>query len=191
MADTRFDKIQKVLFTSPEDTRIVLSDKDLEIKQRYEKVFTYWINNPELPERRIVHFLQHECGVAKSVAYEDLRRIKRLLGNVQLASKEFYRHTVIEMCTAAFRMAKAAGDTKAMVMAADKLGKYTKLDKDEAEALPWDQLIPPNFEPDPDISILGFTPDENIEQKRQRLRDKYLQKYDPGHQVEDAVIIED
>jgi hypothetical protein len=190
MSETRFDKIQKAMFETPEKAKNMLSDKDLEIKIRYEKAFTFWLNNPELDDRQVARFLINECNVSKSVAYEDLKKIKILLGNVKVAAKEWHRHMVIQMSLEAYRMAKAKKDPKSMVLAADKIGKYTKLDKDEAEALPWDQLLPPNFEPDPDIALLNLKPVENIEAKRKQLRDKYLRKYNPKH-IEEAVIIED
>jgi hypothetical protein len=187
--ETRFDKIQRALFTDPRDNKVVLSAKDQEIKLRYEKTFTYWVSNPHLTDRQVVRFLINQ-GVSQSVAYEDLRRIRLMLGNVQMASKEWYRHMVIEMCRKAYSKAEAQGDAKAMALAASTLGKYTKLDKDEAESLPWDQLVPPNFEPEPDPTILGLPADPNIEKNREALRRKYLRTMHPDF-VEDAEVVEE
>jgi hypothetical protein len=187
---TRFDRIQKAILTPPEECRGLLSDKDLEIKHRYEKVFVFWLNNPHLDDQQIVSFMRNTCDVGKSIAYEDLKNIKRMLGNVTMAGKEWHRHMVVEMCRKAYKMAMARKDPKAMSLAADKIGKYMKLDKDETESLPWDELVPPNFEPDPDVTILGLPQLDNIEQKRAALRDKYLKKYDPNH-FQEAEIISD
>jgi len=184
----KFDKIQRSLF-APSDKPVVLSDKEQQIKQRWERAFTLWHGNPHYSDRQIVRFLINECGISRSLAYKDLRYIKMLLGCVKTASKEWYRHMVIEMARAAFVMAKSKQDPKGMALAADKIGKYAKLDKDEPEQLPWDQLIPPEFEPSPDVTILGLDSTPNMEQKRKRLRSKYMSKYDPS-QFEEAQTID-
>ena len=187
---TRLDRIQKAMFTPAEESQALLSEKDMEVKLRYEKVFTYWLNNPHFDDKQIVQFMINFCGVQKSVAYTDLRNIKQILGHVKVASKEWHRHMVVEMCRKAYKVAMARKDPKGMALAADKIGKYTKLDKDEADALPWDELVPPNFDPEPDVTVLGIESVENIEMKRRALRDKYLRKYDPAHFQEAEVVDE-
>lgn len=187
---TRIDRIQKAMFVPEEEARELLSPSDMEAKLRYEKVFTYWLQNPFLEDQKIVQFMINSCALKKSMAYIELKNIKQILGKVQIASKEWHRHMVVEMCRKAYNMAMARKDPKAMALAADKIGKYTKLDKDEADHLPWDQLLPPNFEPDPDVAVLGIQPLENIETKRQQLRNKYLKKYDPAH-FQEAEVIDD
>ncbi len=183
----KFDKIQKSLF-SPSDKPVQLSDKELETKRRWEKAFALWHANPHYSDKQIVRYLINECGIKQSAAYTDLIYIKMLLGCVKTASKEWYRHMVIEMARSAFVLAKAKQDPKGMALAADKIGKYAKLDKDEPEQLPWDQLIPPEFEPSPDITILGLEETPKMEEKRKRLRSKYLAKYDPKHFQEAQVL---
>ena len=176
---TTLDRIQEA-FLAPPDKALKLNAREKNIKERYEKVFTFWHQNPHLPDKKIVNFLVNHCGVSRSLAYRDLRSIKYLLGCVRTLSKEWYRHMVIEMCRSAYIMAKTRKDPKGMALAADKIGKYLKLDKDEEEPLPWDQLIPPNFEPDADVTILGIDPIPDIEAHRQKLRRQTLAKYDPG-----------
>jgi hypothetical protein len=176
---TTLDKIQEALLSPPHKT-VKLDKREQAIRERYEKAFSFWQQNPHLPDKKIVNFLVNQCGVSRSLAYLDLRNIKYLLGCVRTLSKEWYRHMVIEMCRSAYIMAKTRKDPKGMALAADKIGKYLKLDKDEEEPLPWDQLIPPNFEPDADVAILGIDPIPDIEAHRQKLRRQTLAKYDPG-----------
>ncbi len=186
--NTTLDKIQKELFAPPEENSKLDPSLQL-IKMRLERGFTFWLENPHLPEVKIVNFLQNTCGISRSQAYTDLKNIKYLLGNIRNASKEWYRHMVIEMCRSAYSIAKIKRDAKAMALAADKIGKYAKLDKDEDDPLPWDQLIPPNFEPKPDVNILGIKPVSNLEEHRRKLRQKYLAKYDPNH-FQEAVVVD-
>lgn len=183
--ETTFDKIQKFLFEDREIAEKHLSPKELELKKRWSAVYAFWIDKPEATDRDLVRFMRAEFGIEKSQAYRDLPKIKLLLGNVKSAGKEYYRLMVIEMCKKAYNVAMTRGDAKAMALAADKIGKYTKLDKDELEALPWDQLMPPNFEPSNDVSVLGITRDPDFEKKREKLRRKYMDN------IEEAQIIND
>lgn len=154
------------------------------------KAFTFWVNSPSLSDKQVVRFLMNECDVNRAQAYKDINHIKLLLGNVTNASKEWVRYTVNTMATEAFNLAKQIKDPKAMTMAASQLIKCHGLDKPELDQLSWDQLVPPNFEPSSDISVLGFKPDPNIEERRRKMRQKYLQKYDPNT-ITDAEILED
>ena len=187
---TNFDKIQRALFSDPDSSDAKLTKEQERIRFKYSKAFTYWVNNPSFSDRQIVRFMQNECNVSYAQAYRDLKFIKLMLGNVSNMSKEWMLYTVIEMCKDAFKLAKMRKDPKGMAIAADKIGKYCKLDKNELDALDWDQLMTPNFEPSPDISILGFKPDPNIEERRRKMREKYLKQYDPNA-ISDAEIVED
>ncbi|MBW6490833.1 MAG: hypothetical protein K0B15_06510 [Lentimicrobium sp.] len=169
---TKFDKIQRSLFEDSEVTK--LTAKDLELRSRYQAVFVIWIENPNYTDREIVRYIIQQHKISRTQAYHDLQRIKTMLGNVRNAAKEWQRYAVIEMCKEAFNIAKKKGDVKSMVMAIDKLGKYTKLDKDEQEALPWDQLLPPNLEPTSDVSVLKITRSAEFQNQVKLLKKKYL-----------------
>lgn len=174
------DKIQSALIANS-DQVANLSPKALHIKERLMQGYSFWVQNPHFSDIKIILFLKNAFGISKSQAHRDVQNIKYLLGNVKNASKDWYRHMVIEMCRKAYVMAEVKRDPKAMALAADKIGKYAKLDKDEQEELPWEQLIPPNFEPVADVTVLGIEKIPNIEQHRQTLRSKILAKYDPKY----------
>ena len=183
-AEENFDKIQKSLFSEDESELEKLSERDKRIRQRYLVGFTAWLDNPTYTDKQMLNFITRQFGVTARQAFRDLGVIKVMLGNVRNSGKEWYRHVVIQMCQEAYNLAKKRNDAKAMALAADKLGKYTRCDQLEAEALPWDQIIPPSFEPSADISILGFKTDPDIERKRAKLRKKY------SRDIEDAVLID-
>lgn len=185
---TRLEKIERALFAKPGE-KPELTPKDVEIKARYEKAFTYWLQNPHLADRQIINHMVNRIGISKTQAQDDLRIIKRFLGNVTTASKEWYRHMVIEMAKQAYIMAKTKRDPKAMILAADKIGKYVKLDKDELESIPWERINPPNFEPSPDVAIINIEPRKDIERFRESLRRKYNAKYNPN--ITDAIIVDE
>ncbi|MGZ2674544.1 hypothetical protein SD303_22160, partial [Bacteroides fragilis] len=70
----------------------------------------------------------------------------------------------------AFQLAIDNGDAKGAAAALDKIGKYTRSDKDD-DAFDFSQLIPPSFEPSDDVTTLeGIEVIDNLEQRRQELR---------------------
>lgn len=59
------------------------------------------LEDPMTADKEIVSFLTGGCGgncepVSTATAYRDLASIRRLVGNVQLAGKNWYRYMVIE-----------------------------------------------------------------------------------------------
>jgi len=179
---TTFDKIQKSLFSDSDEEITGLSFHDMEIRTRYMSAFTIWNENPTYTDKQIANHLMLTYKIKKSQAYRDISSLRIMLGNVRNSGKEWHRFTVIQMAKNAYALAEKQHDAKAMAVAAGVLGKYTRLDQLEAEDLPWDSIIPPNFEPSPDVSILGFKVDPNAEKKREKLRKKYMQD------IEDATL---
>jgi hypothetical protein len=184
--DTTIDLIQKSLT----DGRVKLSAEQHQIKERWLAGYLFWLNDPTLGERKVVEFITAGFSITERQAYNDLIAIKQLLGNVQLQSKQWYRHMVIHMSREAYQAAKDKDDPGAMAQAANAITRALQLDKTELDELPWDQLIPPNFEPSPDIAVLGFKPDPNIEERRRKMREKYLRQYDPNNTtISDCEIV--
>jgi hypothetical protein len=181
-----FEKMQMYLFDDPKDLeKVQFTEKELELKKRYMTVFTYWFDKPTFSEKKIIDFMIRDLGVARTQAYRDLHKIKILLGNVRNASKEWHRYKVIAMLDRAYELAESRNDATAMISAADKLAKYTQLDKEEGEKIPYDQIVPQTFEPTTDVSVLGLEPITNLKERQEKLRLKY-----GGQPVEEAVIIE-
>jgi len=200
---TKLDRIQRALFSPQQDEKNLdkatkkamrlrkpLTKDEKKTLERYQAAFTFWQNNPHLSKKDVANFIMNTFNLQKTAAYQDTQNVERLLGNVKISASTWLQHMVNEMCRQAYILAKAKGDAKGMILAADKLGKYNKLDKDEIERIPWESLIPPNFEPVPDVTVLGLEPITNIEEKRKQLRERYKRKYEPS-KIEDAVIIND
>ena len=181
---TLFDKIQKSMFSESDQDLACLSAHELEIRKRYMSAFTIWIENPTYTDKQIANHLKLVFKIESSQAYRDISKIRVMLGNVRNAGKEWYRFTVSQMALKAYAVAEKANDAKAMAAAAAVLGKYTRCDQIEADSIDYDSFIPPDFEPSPDVTILNFKKDPNAEQKREKLRKKYMQD------TEDAILAE-
>lgn len=177
-----FDKIQKHLFDDDIPLHeIQLSAHELVIRDRYRHIFTYWLEKPTLSDKKIVQYIQHEFGLSKTQAYRDMLSVKILLGNVKNASKDWHRYKLLSMVDETYQMAKDKRNPVAMAAVIDKLGKYTQLDKEDQERIPYDEIVPQNFDPTDDVSVLGIRPIKNLRQKQAEMRKKY-----GGSRIEEA-----
>ena len=172
---TLFERLQLHLFDEndkiPEHLRF--NDLELEIKKRYMTVFTFWLEKPMLSEKKLIQFMMTNLGVSKVQAWRDIAKIKVLLGNVQNAKKEWQRFKVIAILDRALEIAETKKNEMAMIKAAQILGKYTQLDKEETLPIPYDEIVPQSFEPTGDVSVLGIQPIKNLKERQRKLREKY------------------
>lgn len=168
-------KIERSLFKDKEEACSMLTEKELEIRQRMMLCVSKKMDNPFVDDAELVNFLMHGCGglaipVSQSQAYRDLAMSNRLVGNVQLAAKNWYRYMIVEGAKKAYAMAMDKGDAKGAAAALDKLGKYTRCDKEDNK-FDFEKMIPPSFEPSDDVTLIeGLEPIDNLEERRKELR---------------------
>lgn len=181
---TSYDKIEQVLFKGREEAASLLSSRELMQKERWMLCVSKLLEDPMTADKDIVTFLTGGCGgvceeVSTATAYRDLAAIRRLIGNVQLAGKNWYRYMVIEAAKEGIRIAREAKDPKGIAANADKIGKYTRSDKedDEIDRSGWE---PPVFEPSDDITLAGdnFKPIPNLEEERKAFRGLFKHDHD-------------
>lgn len=192
-----YKKIAHNLFRSPNELKN-FSELELERKNRTMLCVSKKLENPMISDKDLVDFLVNGCGgacskVSQSTAYRDIATITRICGNIQLASKAWYRYMVVEGAKEAFAIAKTTKDAKGMAAAIDKIGKYTMADKEDND-FDFDKLIPPSFEPTDNIAVLGEDFEEipagELEKKRKELRLLFGKKIKNDNHIEDAEIIE-
>ena len=176
-------KLQKSLFSDPEN-KSKLSAKELEIKARYVFAFHTMLQSPEKKDIDLATMLMNEFDIGRAQAYSDINNVKIMFGNVQRSQKEWDRYAVTEMLREAYNRAKTNDDPKNMIYAADKLGKYTRLDQEDVKDMPYDEIVPPEIEPTGDVSVLGIKPIPDLKEKQRKLREKYSK-------TEDAKVIEE
>lgn len=163
------------LFSDKEKVIESLTPAELETKARWMYVMTQRLDNPMISNKKLVELLQSGIlgswtGVSQSTAYADIAAVTEMLGNVKAASKAWIRYTIIEGCKKAYEIAELKNDPIGMATALDKMGKYSRADKDD-DAIDFTQMLPPVFEPTDDVTVLpGIEPLPDIEERRSRLR---------------------
>ncbi len=143
--------------------------------KRYRFCFTHSLENPSIPDKVLRDYLMNEYDISQTQAYIDIQNVRILLGNVKNAGKEWIRYLVNETLKEAIADAKAGGPKrlKELIMAADKLGKYNRLDKEDAQEMPWEDIIPQSIEPTTDPTVMGGKRLENKEEEIRKMYEKY------------------
>lgn len=151
------DQMQEAGLSAPMQSRLL----------RLRDVYTYWMQYPLTPDRDIAQRLMHDHGVQRTQAYQDIRIIKAVLGDIHKTTKEYHRYKFLQMIEESYNMAKESNDARTMVAAADKYAKYTQLDKEDLLDRGFDKIPIQPFKPTDDPSVAGFKPIPNIREKIQ------------------------
>ena len=173
-----YDKVEKSLYLPEDEAKLILTPGQLEIKKRLMLCVSKMIDDPLIQDVEIVNFLLAGCGgvcdtVSQSQAYRDIAALKKMVGNIKLSSKAWYRHMIIEGAKEGIRIAKIKNDSKGIAANIDKIGKYTRADKED-DTFDWTQMLPPVMEPTDDVSVLeGFDPVVNLEDERKSFRELF------------------
>jgi len=176
-----YEVVEQHLYKSREDAEKFLTPKQLEVKERLMLCVSKKLENPLILDSIIVEFLVGGCGgacapISQSQAYRDIAALNRLVGNIQQASKAWIRYTIVEGAKKGFQIAVDNNDAKGAAACLDKIGKYTRADKEDDE-MNWEDMIPPGFEPTDDITLLeGIEPIDNLEAERQKFRAMFKNK---------------
>ena len=166
------------------ESSVQLTGKQKEQLRRYQSVFTVWLENPWMSNKALREFLVNTYGISVTQAYQDIKNVQILLGNVKRAAKEWYRYIANEMVKQAIcdldnseeDVKSAFFRAKAKIAAAEALVKINRLNKIDADPFDWDQIKLPDFEPtnDPvEAGILTGTSRSELEEKIRKLEEKY------------------
>ena len=178
---TVYEKIEKVLFLPAEEADKHLTPSVLEVKKRLMLCVSILMDDPMKQDKEIVNFLMGGCGgacnaISDTQAYRDVAALRKMVGSIKLSSKAWYRYLIIEGAKKGFEIAKTAKDAKGMAACLDKIGKYTRADKEDEE-FDWSMMIPPSFEPSDDVTLLeNMEPIEDLEAKRKEFRAIFKKK---------------
>jgi hypothetical protein len=173
-----------------EGSDVPLAPAEKILKETYETIFTMWLHDPAMSDAKMRNFIIKKFKVSERLAYMYIHRVKLMLGNVTNAKKEWQRYMALEMIKKAYELlnsnlVKEIAVKRAMVMikAAEAIGKITKLDKEDPDVIPWDEIIPLNIEPTGDVTVLGMKRMENLKAFQDRMRRKL------GLLAEDAKVL--
>lgn len=140
---------------------------------RVRAAYTLWNEYPNKKPKEIIAFITSNSKVDNATAWRDTKIIQELLGKINNPSKDWHRYKFNLMVTKAYDIAEIKQDPDAMQKAANTYAKYNQLDKDDIQAIPWDEIIPQLFIPTEDPSVIGIKPIPNVKSRIKFLLEKY------------------
>lgn len=169
---SKLDKFNDLMFS---DISSITDMTEVERNQllRYRFAFTILLENPSCSDVELRDNLMMQYEISQSQAYRDISNMKVILPNIRNAGKEWIRYVVNEELKCAIKLAKEAGKIKETILAVSALAKYNRLDQDDADEMPWDEIIPTGIEPTSDPSVLDITPLQDERAEIKRLYEKY------------------
>lgn len=162
------------LFTAESELRAKYDEITVERVLRIRDLYSYAIANPDTKDRQFVERAVSMFKVSQSCAYNDLAIIKALLPMLSQASRDFHRWRANEMLLETYRMAKARKDTKTMERAASSYAKYNRVDLEDEQLIPYDEIVVQPFTATDDPTPLGIKPIPNIQERIKKMLDKYI-----------------
>ena len=161
------------LFTKESELRERFPAPMVDKVMRVREMFNWFISNPDGTDREFVAEVCQRHGIHRTTAYSDLAVVKSLLPMLGSASRDFHRWRTNEMLIATYKKAESRNDSKTMERAATAYGKLNRVDIEDEQALPLDQILVQPFTATDDPRVLGIEPIPNIQEKISRMIEKY------------------
>ena len=140
---------------------------------RLRDIYNFWVSFPSKRDRDIVSELRSRYGIGDTVAREDLRVIKNLLGQFQKVSKDYMRYRVTQMLSTAYEKAVAVNNTRDMVAAARELARVHQLDKEDPRGDILDKVVPIVLDFTDDPSVIGIKRMPDFRERIKAVKEKY------------------
>ena len=160
------EEMQKAHLPAPTQQRLL----------RIRDIYNYMLQYPRLEDKDVILELRKRHSIGTSVAYEDLRIIKVLLGTFNQVTKDYDRYFFRQRALEGFELARQTQDAGAFAKVLAAYGKYSMLDKEELEAPTYGDIVPTVMVPTDDPSVVGIKPMKNAREMARKLREKYSRK---------------
>lgn len=143
--------------------------------QRMRALYAYWMQFSALTPNEMVAYDTKQHGVGRTVAFEDVQALKVIVGDLTKTTADFHRWRINQMLEQDMAAARAAEDFKSLAAMQKNYIAANRLDKPDTPDLKLDQIVPLQFTPTDDPSVLGITPKKNVRQTIAKLLKKYSQ----------------
>lgn len=162
------------LFTNESELNKKHTPMDVERIMKARSLYMWRLSNPEAKDRQFIEeFKRRYPESGKSVAYEYLMVVNRLLPMLSEKAKDFHRWRYNEMILETYQLAKEKGDAKTMEKAATSYGKLNRIDAEDIPVIPYHLLMVQPFMATNDPRVLGIEPIADIDKKITAMIEKY------------------
>ena len=153
--------------------------------ERLRDMHAYWLQFPNKRDRDIVAELRHRYGIGDTVARQDLRLLKNLIGDIEKVSKAYMRHRVTQMLERAYEKAEAVNNPRDMVAAAKALKEVHQLDQDDERRDVLETFVPVVLDFTDDPTTLGLPRLPNFREKIKQMKEKHFSEITQDVEFED------
>ena len=164
------------LFTAQSELEQRYDSKTVNALMRIRDEYQWTLANPDQPDRQFVDTMVARHGMSERAVYADLAVIKQLLPALQSSSREWHRWKANQMLLETYQQAKRRHDTKTMERAAASYAKFNRVDLEDEQLIPYEEIVVQPFTATSDPSVLGIKPIENLEEVVKSLIAKYRQE---------------
>ena len=168
------DKYSEYLPVDSSELRQQLVPEDTIMRvERLRELSSYWRSYPSTSPKELVSRCMQNFHVAKSQAYDDVRILKILIGNLEATTKEFARWRVNQMIEEDRQAARRDGDWRAVASMQKNYILNNQTDKPDTPDMAYDRIVPLQIEPTDDPSVLGIKAPKNLRARRDKLIRQY------------------
>lgn len=185
--------IYKGLITTPDEELIENKVQPAVIDRlhRIRGIYLYFVSHPTASEKEIFQRLTSGglpgmAPVKRSQAFADMSIARYLIGNFELASKQFARWKINQELEEDIKKARAQQDYKAVAALQKVRVANFRTDKEDELDLVYDNIVPPDLRASSDPSAFGFESQKAL-QTEIREMEKQLA---PGGEYIDYQVVE-
>lgn len=180
------DDYQLNLFASQDEMRERnLPEHVVKRLLRLRAVYTFWLNFPAKGTKEMVQQdrIMHP-DIKQREAYDDIRLVKVLIGNIEAESKEWHRHVFNRRTDEVYRAAMRANDFRSAEKANADYARYNRVGEIDEQPIDYDTITPHIIEPTDDPTVIGIAPVKDLRARIRKLKRKL------GADVQDADFVE-
>ena len=168
------EQYQLNLFSSIDEMKESnLPQQTIERLLRLRELYTVWRNYPAMSTKEMVERDQKSHGVNQRQAYDDIKLIKILMGNLEQESRDWQRLVFNRRCDEIYNDAKRAGDFKSAEKANADYAKYNRLNEPDDLRIDPSSIVPLVIEPSSDPTVIGINPPKDWRKKMEHYKQKW------------------
>lgn len=150
------------LLSDEEEVRAKYAPQLAERVLRLRAVYNYWLANPSMVDRELKDMIMQEYGTSQATAYADIAIVHQLTPLISKKSKDFHTARANEMLMETYALAKKNGDIKTMERTVTSYWKMNGCDKEEEQAITFENVAVQPFTASEDPALLGIKPIPNL-----------------------------
>lgn len=166
----------------------------LERLHRLRGLYAYWLQFPDKFERDMVQQDMALFGVGRAQAYDDVRLVQILLGDMQQAARNFMRWKINQDIEQDLKAARRAGDYRSVAALHKVRVQNNRTDKEDEQNADYDRipLFGVVFTSNPAaLKIPGYDNEATLRKEIESMNRRYSREIDSNQEFSDYEEVED